>query len=160
MSENLSYVKAKSVDFEEICKLPQDAEELFYMFPKAIYPLTSSQLESAVKNRFDSTVILHDNVIVGFANFYEVNPNKYCSVGNVIVNSNFRNKGVGEFLIKTMEKIGIEKYNVSEIHLSCFNTNLKGILLYTKLGYKPYEVEKRFDQNNKLFALIKMKRIL
>ena len=160
MVENLSYREAERDDFKEICKLPQDAEELFYMFPKAKYPLSLSQLVSAVKNRSDSTVILHNDEIVGFANFYEVDSNKYCSIGNVIVNSNFRNKGIGEFLIKTMEHIGIGKYNVSEIHISCFNTNIKGILLYKKLGYKPYDIEKRFYQNNNLFVLIKMKRIV
>jgi hypothetical protein len=53
-----------------------------------------------------------------------------------------------------MEHIAIEKYNVSELHISCFNTNTKGILLYTKLGYIPYETEKRTKIENEALALI------
>ncbi|WP_270561394.1 5'-methylthioadenosine/S-adenosylhomocysteine nucleosidase [Bacteroides cellulosilyticus] len=59
-----------------------------------------------------------------------------------------------------MEQIAVEKYNVSEIHLSCFNTNTKGILLYSKLGYTPYEFEKWLSPKNESLALIKMKRSL
>ena len=158
MIEKLTYRKIENHDFEVICKLPQNSEELFFMFPKAEYPFTVNQLKLAIKNRFDSTVILYDEEVIGFANFYEVKENEYCSIGNVIVNSSFRNKGVGRFLIETMENIGSKKYNVSEYRLACFNTNTNGILLYLQLGYEPYEIEKRVNQENKKFALIKMKR--
>ncbi|MFV0469363.1 MAG: GNAT family N-acetyltransferase, partial [Dysgonomonas sp.] len=132
---------------------------LFFMFPKAdYYPLSVEQLEAVVANRSDSTVILLDNEIVGFANFYEVKENNYCSIGTVIVSSHFRNKGIGKYLVETMESIALEKYNVREIHISCFNTNTKGILLYSRLGYLPYEVEERLDKEERKVALIKMKR--
>ena len=158
MIENLSYRKIEKNDFEKICKLPQNAEELFFMFPKAEYPLNPNQLESAVQSRFDSTVILSNNEIVGFANFYEVKKHEHCSIGNVIVDSNYRKMGIGEYLIKTMENTGIEKYKVSEFHLSCFNTNTNGILLYSKLGYKPFDIEKWMDESGKITALIKLKK--
>lgn len=59
-----------------------------------------------------------------------------------------------------MEQIAIEKYSVPEIHLSCFNTNTNGILLYSKLGYIPYEIEKRIDKEGNQIALIKMRKKL
>lgn len=158
MIKELEHRPVEKRDFEQICQFPQNAEELFFMFPKAEYPFTLSQLETAVGNRFDSTVALQDEEVIGFANFYETKENHHCSIGNVIVNPKFRNQGIGEFLIKTMERIGIEKYKVSEIHLSCFNTNTNGILLYSKLGYKPYAVEKWIDKENKPTALIELKR--
>lgn len=142
----------------KICALPQSSEELFYMSPRTEYPLNTDQLEASIKNRFSSTVFLYEEEIVAFANFYEVEENQYCSIGNVIVNSGFRNQGIGEFVIKTMEHIGIEKYNVSEFHMSCFNTNTNALLLYSKLGYKPYEIEKRINSGNRTFTLIKLKR--
>lgn len=160
---NTNYLSHRTVevsDLKKICQLPKDEEELFFMFPKAEYPLTESQLESAVNSRFDSTAVLLNNDIVGFANFYEVNKNQYCSIGNVVVNVNHRNMGIGKYLIQTMEQIAVEKYNVSEIHLSCFNMNTKGILLYSKLGYTPYEFEKWLSPKNESLALIKMKRSL
>ena len=158
MDENLSYRAVEYGDFEKICKLPQNAEDLFFMFPKAEYPFTENQLEAAVNSRLDSTVILFDEKIVGFANFYEVVEQQYCSIGNVIVDSSHRSIGFGEFIIKTMESIGVEKYNVQEFHVSCFNTNTKGLLLYSKLGYKPYETERRVNKENEACVLIKLKR--
>ncbi|MDR2037784.1 MAG: GNAT family N-acetyltransferase [Bacteroidales bacterium] len=128
------------------------------MFPKAEFPLTVDQLKVTVGSRFDSTVILYNEEITGFANFYEVKEKEFCSIGNVIVHPDFRHKGIGEFLITTMEHIGAEKYQVHESHLSCFNTNTKGILLYSKLGYQPYEIEKWLNKENGLLALIKLKR--
>ena len=154
----LSYRTVEKTDFEIICSLPKKIEELFFMFPKAEYPLTVNQLKTAIESRFDSTVIIYDEEIVGFANFYELNRNDYCSIGNVIVKSSFREKGIGRFLIETMEGVGIKKYNVSEFRLSCFNTNTNGILLYSKLGYKPYEIEKRISREGENLALIKMKK--
>ena len=159
-NNNLSYKAVKTNDLKTICQFPRNAEELFFMFPKAEYPFTVSQLEIAINNRFDSTVVLLNKEIVGFANFYEVKENKYCSIGNVIVNANYRNQGIGRFLIDTMERIGQEKYNVSEFHISCFNTNTVGLLLYSKLGYEPYDIEKRTDKQNNQIALIKLKRTL
>lgn len=156
--EVLSYRAVENSDFEGICNFPQNAEELFFMFPKAEYPLTPDQLKTVVENRFDSTVILYGGKVAGFANFYEIKESLYCSIGNVIVNPDFRKRGIGEFLIRTMESIGMEKYNVSEFHISCFNTNTKGILLYSKLGYVPYEIEKCTDKENNWTALIKFKR--
>lgn len=147
-------------DLKTICNFPQDEQELYFMFPKADYPLTVEQFENAIKNRFDATVILLNNEIAGFANFYEVKENHYCSIGNVIVSPHFRNHGIASSLITTMEHIGKEKYNISELHLSCFDTNTKGLLLYTKLGYKPYEIEKWINNANQVSALIKLKKLL
>lgn len=157
---DLSYRPVEIADLESIRKLPQNAEELFFMFPKAEYPLTEGQLKTAVNNRFDSTVVLLNDEIVGFANFYEKEENHYCSIGNVVVSSKYRNQGIGAFLIQTMERIALERYNVLDIHLSCFNTNTKGILLYSKLGYTPYAIERRMSSQGESLALIKLRKVL
>ncbi|MDR0743607.1 MAG: GNAT family N-acetyltransferase [Tannerella sp.] len=158
--EGLSYRTVEKSDFEKICKLPQNEEELFFMFPKAEYPFTPDQLEVTVNSRFDSIVVLKNGEAVGFANFYEVKKNEYCSIGNVVVSADFRNQGIGRYLIEAMEKTGIEKYHASEFHLSCFNTNTNGLLLYSKLGYLPYETERRVDKKNDPVALIKLRKVL
>ena len=100
------------------------------------------------------------DLVVGFANFYEVRESQYCAIGNVIVSPYFRYRGVGTFLINAMEDIGKKKYNVSEFHLSCFDANTNGLLLYTKLGYKPYDIEKYINKVNEVSALIKLKKVL
>lgn len=157
--EKLTFRSLTSNDIKTICKLPQNEQELFFMCPIADFPLTAEQLGDIIEKRLDSTVVLLDNEIIGFANFYEVKEKQYCAIGNVIVGSRFRNQGVGTFLITIMENIGRNKYNVSEVHLSCFTTNTNGLLLYTKLGYKPYEIEKRMNKNNEISALIKLKKV-
>ena len=154
----LSHRTVEVSDLKRICQLPKDEEELFFMFPKAEYPLTERQLEFAINSRFDSTVILFNNIIVGFANFYEVKKSQYTSIGNVVIDANYRNLGIGKYLIHTMEQIAIEKYGVSRLYLPCFNTNTKGILLYSKLGYMPCKIEKWLNFQNESLALIKMKK--
>jgi ribosomal protein S18 acetylase RimI-like enzyme len=158
--EKPEYRKVIDSDIETICKFPQDENELFFMFPKSVFPLNYEQLKSAIDVRSDSIVIVSHITIVGFANFYETIKDQYCSIGNVIVNPLFRSMGAGAYLIKTMEDIAINKYKVKELHISCFNQNITGLLLYSKLGYKPYEIEKRFDKKSKPVALIKMKKEL
>jgi len=160
MDLHLSHRTILKNEYEFICQLPHNAEELYYMFPKAAYPLTVDQLETAINNRHDNTVILSDNTILAFANFYEVKENDYCSIGNVIVNPDFRKQGIGEFLIRTMEQIACTKYDINEIHLACFNNNTKGILLYAKLGYRPYEIEERINKEGEKTALLKMRKII
>jgi len=158
MIQTYKHREIASEDIAIICNFPRDENELFFMYPKAIFPLTIDQLKSSIDSRFDSTVILYEETITGFANFYEVIENQYCSIGNVIVNPIFRAKGVGTYLINIMEKKAISKYKVKEIHISCFNQNVTGLLLYSKLGYVPYEIEKRFDKKSVPVALIKMKK--
>jgi ribosomal protein S18 acetylase RimI-like enzyme len=158
MSERFIYREADSADLASICLFPKNEDELYFFYPKANFPLTRDQLKSSVDSRFDSTVIISEDTVAGFANFYEVEQDHHCSIGNVIVNPLFRGKGVGEFLINTMEYKAINKYNVKEIHISCFNPNVAGLLLYNKLGYIPYEIEKRFDKKSNPVALIKMKK--
>jgi ribosomal protein S18 acetylase RimI-like enzyme len=160
MNELFKHREVTFDDFVSICSFPQNETELYFCFPKAVFPLTVDQLSSSIDNRFDSTVIIVHNTIAGFANFYEAEKDKHCSIGNVIINPLYRGKGVGEYLIKTMEDKAIKKYNVKEIHISCFNANVAGLLLYNKLGYCPYEIEKRFDKHSVPVAMIKLRKII
>ena len=160
MSNAYLHRAVETNDLEIISKFPQDEFELYFMYPKAIFPLTINQLQASIDNRFDSTVVLYENKIVGFANFYKVKTGHYCSIGNVFVDPLYRGKGVGVYLINLMEGIALQKYSVKEVHISCFNSNITGLLLYNKLGFVPYEIEKRFDRKSFPIALIKMKKEL
>lgn len=97
------------------------------MFPKADFPLTINQLKNTIKDRFDSTVVLFNNEVVGFANFYEVRESQYCAIGNVIVSPCFRNRGVGTFLINAMEDIG--KRNIMYRSFICL------VLMLIRVGF-------------------------
>lgn len=154
---SLSHRSVAEKDIRIICSFPQSADELFFFFPKADYPLTSSQLQDAIAQRSDSTVVELDGEVAAFANFYRWEAGGCCSIGNVIVSPKARGKGVGRYLIKQMIDLALSKYRAAEVTISCFEQNVVGLLLYLKLGFQPYAVEERRDKKGNRVALIHMR---
>lgn len=72
-------------DLQSIIQLPEDEISLFYMFPKATFPLTIEQLKEVINNRFESTVFLLDDQIIGYANIYFYADEKEPYIGNVLL---------------------------------------------------------------------------
>ncbi|MFJ2479501.1 GNAT family N-acetyltransferase [Pseudomonas sp. NPDC087598] len=153
---NFTHRPVKAEDVKTICAFPQGEQELFFMFPKAYFPLTEEQLHTAISQRFDSTIFEADGTVVGFANFYRAEHNGICCIGNVIVAPNARGKGVARYIIETMTTLGFEKYQANEVQLSCFNENTAGLLLYPKLGFVPFAIEERPAPGGGRSALIHM----
>ena len=59
-----------------------------------------------------------------------------------------------------MERLAKGKYAAKESHLSCFEANQQGLVLYQKLGYVSYTLEKREKGNGDCALLIEMKKLL
>ena len=55
---HLSHRPAAAADLAEIVGFPQNADELFFCYPKADWPLSIGQLAAAMAERRDSTVVL------------------------------------------------------------------------------------------------------
>jgi GNAT superfamily N-acetyltransferase len=144
-------------DVPLLCTFPQSAEELYFLFPKATWPLTPGQLREAIARRFDSTVVLVDGAVSGFANFYLREPGGACAIGNVVVAPDARGRGVGAFLIETMARTALVAHGATEVRISCFNGNVAGLLLYAKLGFVPFAVERRLDPAGARVALVHMR---
>ncbi|WP_030131062.1 GNAT family N-acetyltransferase [Pseudomonas sp. QTF5] len=155
----LNHRPVKTDDIKTICGFPQNAQELFFMFPKAHYPLTEAQLIAAITQRFDSTVVEIDGAVVGFANFYRAERNGVCCIGNVIVSPTARGKGVATFIVETMTCLAFERYEANEVQISCFNENTAGLLLYPRLGFVPCAIEERPSLGNGRSALIQMTQV-
>ncbi len=153
----LSCRPVQSSDLPIICSFPQTAQELFFMFPKAVYPLTVDQLSQAISERFDSTVLIAGTDVVGFANYHKCEPGMSCSIGNVIVSPIVRGKGAGRYLVQTMMAIARDRYHANQVEISCFNQNQTALLLYSKLGFNPYAIEERQDPDGNRVALIHMR---
>ena len=143
-------------DIPLICAFPQSEEELFFLFPKACFPLSIASLQKAVAERADATVVTLRNEPVAFANFYHWG-NDYCAIGNVIVSPAVRGRGVARYLILRMCELAFEKYQTTEVRISCFNQNVAGLLLYPQLGFQPYAIEERQDKKGNRVALIHMR---
>ncbi|GAB6060208.1 GNAT family N-acetyltransferase [Desulfonatronum parangueonense] len=124
------------------------------MFPRAAFPLTPSQLTAAIEVRSDSTVAELDGKAAAFANFYRWETGGSCAIGNVAVAPEVRCRGVGRSLVLEMIDIAVSRHRTTEVHISCFNANVIGMLLYTKLGFQPFAVEERRDDAGRRAALI------
>lgn len=144
-------------DIQVICSFPQSEDELFFLFPKAAFPLTPSQLQDSIAQRSDSTVVELGGKVAAFANFYRWEAGGSCSIGNVIVSPAARGSGVGTYLIEQMVGLAFSKHQAAEVTVSCFNQNVAGLLLYPKLGFQPYAIEERQDKKGNRLALIHMR---
>ncbi|MCH8506750.1 MAG: GNAT family N-acetyltransferase [Ectothiorhodospiraceae bacterium] len=152
----LQHRPAEQRDLEVICTFPRSEAELFYFYPKARYPLTLRQLEEAVEQRVNSTVVEQDGDVVGFANFYRWDGG-VCCIGNVVVAPQARGQGVARYLVRTMLSLARSEHNAAEVRISCFNSNTPGLLLYAGLGFVPFAVEERAGPDDARVALIHMR---
>lgn len=154
---SLTYRPVAKNDIQLICDFPQNEDELFFLFPKATFPLTSSQLHDAIAQRSDSTVIELGGKVVAFANFFRWKTGGCCSIGNVVVSPTARGRGVCRYLIEHMIGLAFTKHQATEVTVSCFNQNVAGLLLYPQLGFQPYAVEERKDKKGNRVALIHLR---
>ncbi len=150
-----SHRPVTSDDFNVISEFPQDAKELFFMYPKGKYPITANQLEEVASNRINPTVITHDRLVVGYCNLYDVSAEE-CWLGNVIIAPSYRGRGVGKYLIETMKVYAKTELKVSFFRLICHNINTKALLFYTKLGFKPFGLKIINDHEGNDIVGIKM----
>ncbi len=144
----------KKSDTEIICRFPQSEEELFYIFPRATYPLYPEQLIAVAEERSCPTVVTLEKTIVGYGNFINTDRGDHCSIGNVIVKPDYRRKGVATYLVKTLVEIAFTEFQAKYVRISCFNYNTAGLLLYKKLGFSPVEIEQRQSHEEKIIAVI------
>ncbi|KPH01426.1 GNAT family acetyltransferase [Pseudomonas sp. RIT-PI-q] len=156
---HLTYRPVSAEDVPTICAFPQSSQELFFMFPKAQYPLTEDQLQASIAQRSDSTVVEGDGSVMGFANFYTFERNGICAIGNVIVSPQARGQGIAKYLVQTMVGLAFERHRAREVQLSCFNENTAGVLLYPQLGFVPYGVEERLAPDGRRVALINLRLV-
>jgi RimJ/RimL family protein N-acetyltransferase len=155
---HLSHRPATAADLAEIVGFPQNADELFFCYPKADWPLSVGQLAAAMAERRDSTVVLLDNRVAGFANFYHWQHNDHCALGNLMVAPWARGHGVAHYLVTVMEQLAREHYHAKRMQVSCFNANSAGLLLYPKLGYALSGVVERRDRQDQRVALIQFSK--
>ncbi|WP_343595509.1 GNAT family N-acetyltransferase [Pseudomonas sp.] len=155
---HLAHRPVQPGDIPAICCFAQGPDELFYMFPKASYPLTPVQLSEAIAQCSGSTVVEGDGLVLGFANFYKAEHGGICALGNVVVAPAARGQGVARYLVQCMVDLAREQFTAREVWVSCFNHNTAGLLLYPQLGFVPFGIEERQAHDGKRVALVQMKQ--
>lgn len=143
-------------DIHEICRFPQSAEELYFSFPKAHYPLTPEQVIDAAVKREDPSVAMLDGKVVGYANFFKARPDVFCALGNLLVSPFHRRQGVATYLVNTMIQVAVEKYKVRFVRAACFSHNSAAYQLYRGMGFKPTDMEHRTTPDGETVLLVNM----
>ena len=143
-------------DAGTICGFSQSAEELFFAFPKATFPLTPDVLLAAARLRFEPTVVLHHGVVVGYANFIKVKEKGFCAIGNLMVHPDHRRQGIASYLVKIMTRKAFETYCARFVRAACFSHNQAAYQLYHGLGFKPGEMEQRVTADGTPVLLVNL----
>lgn len=152
----MDFIAATTEHFQGISALVPTAEDLYRIFPNATFPLDKAQLTQLKAQRKELTVLMEGERVIAFANLYKVKENQSAFIGNVIVAKSHRGQGIGQAIILYMRDLCINKY-AAQVHLSVFSFNTEALLLYTKLGFKPYSIERRINLSQKYDALIHLK---
>jgi GNAT superfamily N-acetyltransferase len=115
----LAHRPATDGDLDAVTHFVHNADELFYAFPRAHWPLTREQLAAACAERQGSTLVLLDNRPAGFANFYQSLTGEYCALGNLMVAPWARGQGVAQYLIGVMEQLVRRDFDAREPRVCC-----------------------------------------
>jgi len=154
----LKFRKATAEDFEGICRLIKSKEELFLVYPDGQYPFTVKQIIELSQVRKELTVAVNGNDIIGFANLYNYEHEKCAFIGNVVIDQIWRGKGLGKEIVQYMIDVSFKKLNLPEIKISVFSENTPAMLLYSGLGFVPYDIEQREDPGGRRVALVHMRK--
>jgi RimJ/RimL family protein N-acetyltransferase len=127
-------------DLAAVCGFFATERELHYAFPGVTYPLTEAALKTFVESRSDPTILMSKGTIAGFADLFDIKDNVECHIGNVIISKSFRRKGAAMFLTKEMMDIAASRHGATRLIIPCWCENTGALLLYSKLGFKPYDI--------------------
>ncbi|WP_160036845.1 GNAT family N-acetyltransferase [Paenibacillus sp. An7] len=138
------YRSLEEKDLSAISTFPQSKEELKYISPAFIYPLTPNQIVELSKDRLEPTVIIEQatDEVIAYANIYGYDLAKsICWLGNVIVSPKYRGQGASAYLLNVMFEKAKHHLGVKTMRLACHNTNSRGLVFYSKHGFKPYDLK-------------------
>lgn len=145
-------------DLSHLCSFPRTEEELFFMFPKAHWPITQEQLAKAAAQRREPTIFLCNGSVAGYANILKWEQGEYCEAGNVIVAPNMRRQGLASHMMQIMEAKARDIFAAKRFKISCFSMNVGGLLLYSRLGFLPTGIAPRNGPDGVPYALIHLEK--
>lgn len=120
-------------------------------------PWTRKSVEDELKNKLAIYVVAMENdKVIGYGGMWHVVTEGH--ITNVAVHRDYRQKGVGDAIIKRMIEIAEEKEMIG-LTLEVRKSNKAALGLYTKNGFKLDGIRKEYYEDNKEDAYI-MWRIL
>ncbi len=156
ISEHLRFRPAVEEDYPAIGGLVTSQEELFFVYPRGNYPLDVGQIRILARKRQELTVAIVKGKVVGFTNLYDMEVKHQAFIGNVIIEKTLRGCGIGRKMIGVMLERCFEKYRLSKVNISVFSHNIPALVLYSRLGFTPVELEERQDFSGQKTVMIHM----
>lgn len=155
--DTLDYRRAKADDYDAISRLITTPEELFRVYPAGRFPFSHEQVSRLALVRMELSVATVANKVVAFGNLYGYEPNRHIFIGNLVIDRVYRGNGLGQGMMQYLLKQVFYKYRLMEARISVFSDNTPALLLYTKMGFEPYQVEPRKNFEKQRVALLHMK---
>lgn len=156
----LTHRPATLDDLAQIADFPQNMDELFFSYPRAVWPLDTDQLQTGLAQCRDSTLVLLDDQPAGFACFHHWRHGKHCQLGNLIVAPWARGRGVAHYLFETMAEHARAHYQARLLNASCLNTNTAALRLGMRLGFQVQALEERQDHCEQRVVLVHLQKQL
>ncbi len=115
--QTLTHRPLADADIPTVCGFPRTREELYFLFPRAEWPLTPDQVRDTLPVRRDPTVALFGDRVVGYVNFATFEEGRTASIGNVSVDPGMRRHGIAEYLVRTMLDRAFRHHELPELTL-------------------------------------------
>ncbi len=133
--------KLREEDLPSVCTFPEREIELYYAFPRASFPLEVDPLREMIRQRFCSSVLMHQERVIAFANLYDREGDE-CWFGNLMVHGEFRRMGAASFLLEAMTGEAREVYGIRKLKVACWEENREGISFYRRMGFSCFDSKK------------------
>ena len=99
--------------------------------------ILENRLELMQKNNYKCIGVYHEEELIGICGLWELVKfynGKHLEPDNVVIHPDYRNKGVGELLVKWIDTYAKEQ-NCEVIELNAYVENEKGLEFWKKNGY-------------------------
>jgi len=131
---------------------PTDAEAVTNLSHQLGYPLPVDQILQNISailatRDHDVYVAVHDDRIIGWIGVCHtimLESQPYCEINGLVVDEEWRGKGVGKLLIEKAKQWGKERGN-DKLKLRCNVIRTETHLFYQHLGFKEVKQQKNFE---------------
>ena len=110
--------------------------------------------EELVNSNSNFIVAKYKKEVVGFAGFKVLVD--CADIMNIAVKKDFRNKGIGSLLLKSLIDL-YDSLNLNSLNLEVNENNICAIKLYKKFGFKEISIRKNYYTNNQNAIIMKWK---
>jgi GNAT superfamily N-acetyltransferase len=130
----------------------QDALAITNLSAQLGYPLSEEQIHQNIQtilahNDLNAFVATDDNKVVGWigvAQVFMIESLPYCEINGLVIDENYRGKGIGKLLIERARQWAKKNGN-DKLRLRCNVKRLEAHKFYQHLGFKAIKQQTNFE---------------